>query len=192
MPRDHDRAIPKALRRADLARTTRCNLETIRYYEAAGILPPPARTAAGHRTYDAADVARLRFVLRARELGFALDDIRGLLGLGDHALRTCAEVKERTERHLAEVRARIADLQRIEAVLAVTAARCSGADIPECAVIDCLRGSEAAAGSNRLRNSSRAGARPTGGPPDAGRGTTKASSDIRVHQTLLRTYTRPT
>ena len=55
------------LRRADLARATGCNLETIRYYETAGILPPPARTDAGHRTYEATDVQRLRFVMRARE-----------------------------------------------------------------------------------------------------------------------------
>ena len=129
------------LRRADLARATGCNLETIRYYETAGILPPPARTEAGHRTYDATDVQRLRFILRARELGFSLNDIRGLLGLGDGALRTCAEVKERTERHLADVRARIADLRRIESVLATTASRCSGAEVPDCPVLDAISNS---------------------------------------------------
>jgi len=128
-----------ALRRADLARATGCNLETIRYYETAGILPTPARTDAGHRTYDAADVKRLRFVLRARELGFSLEDIRGLLGLGDGALRSCAEVRDKTEVHLADVRAKIADLQRIEAVLSRTAALCSGGDLPECPVLDSLR-----------------------------------------------------
>lgn len=136
----HETAIRKnpALRRADLARATGCNRETIRYYETAGILPPPARTNAGHRTYGGDDVQRLRFILRARELGFSLDDIRGLLGLGDGALRTCAEVKEKTEQHLTEVRAKIADLQRIEAVLSKTASRCSGASVPDCAVLDAL------------------------------------------------------
>lgn len=129
----------KALRRADLARATGCNLETIRYYETAGILPPPVRTAAGHRSYGATDVQRLRFVLRGRELGFSLGDIRGLLGLGDGALRSCAEVKHKTEAHLADVRAKIADLQRIEAVLSDTASRCSGAMVPECAVLSSLR-----------------------------------------------------
>lgn len=139
----HETAMPhtidRALRRADLARATGCNLETIRYYETAGILPPPARTDAGHRTYGAADVQRLRFVLRARELGFSLDDIRGLLGLGDGAGQTCAEVKERTEAHLEEVRAKIADLQRIEAVLSETASKCTGASVPDCAVLSSLR-----------------------------------------------------
>ena len=127
-----------ALRRADLARATGCNLETIRYYETAGILPPPARTNAGHRTYEAADVQRLRFVLRARELGFSLEDVRGLLGLGDGALRSCAEVKEKTETHLADVREKIGDLQRIEAVLSRTAALCGGGDRPECPVLEAI------------------------------------------------------
>lgn len=129
----------RSLRRSDLAQATGCNLETIRYYEGAGLLPLPARTAAGHRVYSSEDVKRLRFVMRARELGFSLEDIRGLLGLGDGALRSCAEVRERTEVHLVDVRAKIADLQRIEAVLSRTAALCSGEDRPECAVLDSLR-----------------------------------------------------
>jgi MerR family transcriptional regulator, mercuric resistance operon regulatory protein len=135
----HETAMPKALRRADLARTTGCNLETIRYYEGAGLLPEPVRTAAGHRMYDQRDVQRLRFVMRGRELGFSLDHIRGLLGLGDDALRTCSEVKEKTELHLADVRAKISDLQKIEAVLSRTAALCSGDNRPDCPVLDSLR-----------------------------------------------------
>ena len=145
MASDHDAATrpAHALRRADLAQATGCNLETIRYYETAGILPPPARTVAGHRIYGGADVRRLRFVLRARELGFSLDDVRGLLGLGDGALLTCAEVKEKTEAHLGEVRAKIDDLRRIETVLAETAARCSGASVPDCPMLDVLGGTPA-------------------------------------------------
>ena len=138
MTADHVTATPKALRRADLARATGCNLETIRYYEGAGVLPPPARTAAGHRSYGTADVQRLRFILRARELGFTLEDIRGLQGLGDGALHSCAEVKSKAEAHLAEVRAKIADLTRIEVVLAETSAKCSGGDLPDCAVLQSL------------------------------------------------------
>ena len=105
----HETATPKAMRRTDLSRATGCNLETIRYYEGISLLPPPARTDAGHRTYDARDIKLLRFILRARELGFSLDDIRGLLGLGDVTTPTCAEVKDRTKRHLMDVRAKIAD-----------------------------------------------------------------------------------
>ncbi|GIX14778.1 MAG: MerR family transcriptional regulator [Paracoccaceae bacterium] len=138
---DHEIATPGAagLTRGRLARATGCNIETIRYYEKAGLLPAPPRSARGYRLYSDAHLARLRFILRARELGFSMEDIRGLLGLGDGAAPSCAEVKARTERHLADVRARIADLRRIEAVLAETARRCSGEARPDCPVIDSLR-----------------------------------------------------
>ncbi|WFE77281.1 helix-turn-helix domain-containing protein [Roseinatronobacter sp. S2] len=127
-----------SLTRGELARATGCNIETIRYYEKTGLLPDPPRTAAGYRIYAAAHVSRLRFILRARELGFTLEDIKGLLGLEDGTVPTCAEVKARTDRHLADVRAKIADLHRIESALAQTAARCSGADVPHCPVLDAL------------------------------------------------------
>lgn len=126
------------LTRGDLARATGCNIETIRYYEKAGLLPDPPRTGSGYRVYSASHVRRLRFILRARELGFSMEDIRGLIGLGDGAAPTCAEVRDRTERHLADVRARIADLRRIEVVLAETASRCSGAEVPDCPVLDAI------------------------------------------------------
>ena len=126
------------LYRAALARRTGCNLETIRYYEKIGMMPEPPRTEAGYRVYDDRHMERLRFILRARELGFSLDDIRGLLALVDRGTQTCAEVKERTERHLADVREKIADLKRIERVLAETAAQCSGDEVPECPVLEAL------------------------------------------------------
>lgn len=128
----------KRLRRADLGRTTGCNIETIRYYETIGIMPDPPRTAAGYRTYDQVHVSRLRFILRGRELGFSIDDIRGLLALVDGGHQTCAEVRERTERHLADVRAKIADLRRIETVLAETSSKCTGDAAPECPVLEAL------------------------------------------------------
>lgn len=130
----------KGLHRAALARRTGCNLETIRYYEKIGMMPEPPRTEAGYRVYDDRHVERLRFILRARELGFSLDDIRGLLALVDRGTQTCAEVKERTERHLADVREKIADLRRIERVLAETAAKCSGDEVPDCPVLEALTG----------------------------------------------------
>lgn len=136
---DHERE--SGFTRGDLARATGCNIETIRYYEKTGLLPDPPRTDAGYRIYSAAHATRLRFILRARELRFSMEDIRGLMGLEDGAAPTCAEVKERTERHLADVRAKIADLRRIEKVLSVTAAQCSGEDVPECPVLETLEGS---------------------------------------------------
>lgn len=136
---DHKRE--SGITRGELAQATGCNIETIRYYEKTGLLPDPPRTDAGYRIYSAAHATRLRFILRARELGFSMEDIRGLMGLEDGAAPTCAEVKERTERYLADVRAKIADLKRIEKVLSVTAARCSGEDVPDCPVLETLEGS---------------------------------------------------
>lgn len=136
-----DHVSGKGLLRAELARRTGCNLETIRYYEKIGMLPDPPRTAAGYRVYDEDHVSRLRFVLRSRELGFSIEEIRGLLHLVDGGNQTCAEVKDRTERHLADVRAKIVDLRRIERVLTATAAHCSGDDVPACAVLEALEGS---------------------------------------------------
>lgn len=130
----------QAIQIGELSRRTGCNIETIRYYEKTGLLPDPPRSAAGYRIYSAAHATRLRFILRARELGFSMEDIRGLMGLDDGAAPTCAEVKERTKRHLADVRAKIADLRRIESVLAATASRCSGAEVPNCPVLDAISG----------------------------------------------------
>ena len=133
-----DQLSGKTLQRAALARKTGCNLETIRYYEKIGMMPDPPRNAAGYRIYDKFHVSRLRFILRGRELGFPLDNLRGLLALVDGGRQTCSEVKERTERHLVDVRAKIADLRRIEKVLAETASKCSGRRVPECPVLDAL------------------------------------------------------
>lgn len=130
------------LTRSELARLTGCNIETIRYYEKTGMLPDPPRTGAGYRVYSGGHVARLRFILRARELGFPMDDIRGLLGLDDGTAPTCAEVKVRTKRHLADVRAKIADLKRIESVLSETAARCSGDQVPDCPILNAISSRE--------------------------------------------------
>lgn len=126
------------LLRAQLARRTGCNLETIRYYEKVGLLPPPPRSANGYRVYSPELVRRLRFILRARDLGFAMEEIRSLLSLTDTGKQTCTEVRSRTEKHLSDVRERIGDLMRIEAELSRMAGLCSGDTTPECAILDVL------------------------------------------------------
>lgn len=133
-----DTILERRLQRADLAKATGCNLETIRYYEKTGLLAEPLRSAKGYRIYGGSDLRRLRFIMRARALGFTIEEIRGLLTLVDGGTQTCAEVKARTELHLADVRAKIADLRRIETILADTAAQCSGDAVPQCAVLDAL------------------------------------------------------
>jgi MerR family mercuric resistance operon transcriptional regulator len=124
--------------RAQLARKTGCNLETIRYYEKVELLPAPPRSSNGYRVYSPELVQRLQFILRARDLGFAMEEVRSLLSLADKGEQTCALVMQKTRIHLADVRRRIAELQRIEAILAETLAECSGKNVPDCPIIDAL------------------------------------------------------
>ena len=136
MPDDH--ALASDLKRSDLAKLTGCNLETIRYYENIGLMPDPPRTASGHRRYGPAHVERLHFVMRARDLGFTTEEIRGLLSLVDRGSHTCAEVERMGRHHLEVVRDKIRDLKAIETVLAQTIARCTGSDTPDCPLLDVL------------------------------------------------------
>ncbi len=145
MPRSAE-AGGRGLSRGELARRTGCNIETIRYYERIGLLPPPPRTAGGHRVYGRALLKRLNFIRRSRELGFRLEEIRGLLALVDRGDYTCAEVREITAEHLERVRARIADLAKIEAALSDMVAQCEGDVVPECPVVDVLFGEGEEAG----------------------------------------------
>jgi MerR family mercuric resistance operon transcriptional regulator len=121
-----------------LAKRTGSHVETIRYYERVGLLPAPARSARGYRLYGGEHLKRLTFVRRARALGFSIDEVRRLLDLADHRRRPCAEVRDLAGAHLVEVRAKIADLQAMERVLAETVARCAGGRSARCALIDAL------------------------------------------------------
>lgn len=127
------------LLRVQLARNTGCNLETIRYYETVGLLPDPPHSAKGYRIYSPDLVQRLKFILRARDLGFAMDEIRSLLSLTDAGTQTCGEVMAKTTQHLADVRRKIADLQRIATTLAQTLIHCSGDAAPDCPILDALQ-----------------------------------------------------
>ncbi len=121
-----------------LSRRTGVNIETVRYYERIGLLPPPARSEGGHRLYGGGHLMRLNFVRRARDLGFTLDEIRALLQLAEKRDRPCAEAREVAGSHLSDVRAKIADLRAIEGVLVDMVARCAGGTTPECPLIEAL------------------------------------------------------
>ncbi len=125
-----------------LAKQTGCKVETIRYYEQIGVLPPPARSSGGQRRYTVSHLKRLYFVRRARALGFTLDEVRGLLRLVDGENYTCAEVEVITIAHLGEVRRKIADLKKLERILRDMASQCDGATVPVCPVIDALFGAK--------------------------------------------------
>lgn len=113
------------------------NIETIRYYERIGLMPAPARTGGGRRIYASADAKRLRFIRRARELGFTLEAIRSLLGLEDGPA-TCAKVHAVTSAHLDSIRTKIADLRNLERSLTRAAAACERTAEPDCPIIDAL------------------------------------------------------
>ena len=128
----------KLLTRGGLAARTGCNIETIRYYERVGLLPPPPRSMGGHRLYGEGLIRRLNFVRRSRDLGFSIEEIRELLRLVDGGTYTCREVEQLARDHVREIRRKIADLRRLQRVFEMMAAQCSGDAVPDCPIIDAL------------------------------------------------------
>ena len=122
----------------ELSRLTGVNIETIRYYEKIKMLKPPPRTEGGRRVYGPSETRVLAFVRRGRELGFNLDEIRALLALGAPGKASCADVREIAAHHLDDIRSKIADLRKLERLLAKTIAQCSGRKVPDCPVVDIL------------------------------------------------------
>lgn len=122
----------------ELSRRTGVHIETIRYYEKIGVTPPPPRTCGGRRTYGATETRTLAFIRRARELGFVLGEIRALLELGGPGVATCTDVCAIAARHVETIRAKIADLQKLERFLAGQIVQCSGDAVTDCAVLDAL------------------------------------------------------
>ena len=127
----------QAIQIGELSRRTGCNIETIRYYERIGLMPAPPRRCR-YRSYGGEDVGRLGFVRLARELGFTLDEVRALLGLAASGQSSCAEVRDLAASHLQDVRARIADLKRMERVLAGSVRACDAGQDPGCPLIHAL------------------------------------------------------
>lgn len=129
---------PRTFGIGELARRSDVKVETVRYYEQSGLMPDPPRTDAGHRLYTEAHFKRLVFIRRARQLGFSLEEIRGLLALVDGGKYSCGEVQALTLEHAASVRRRIKDLRRLERTLMQIASECEGGAVPECPIIDAL------------------------------------------------------
>ncbi len=121
-----------------MSRETGVNIETIRYYERIGILPKPDRTAGGNRQYNEDQLKRLNFIRRSRDLGFRLDEIRGLFEMVDRKDFTCGEVHDLTVDHLASVRDKISNLKKLEKALSAMVSECSRGDVPDCPILDTL------------------------------------------------------
>lgn len=123
----------------EIAKRAGVGIDTVRYYERSDLLPPPARRASGYREYEASDVRRLRFIRRAKEIGFSLDEIRDLLALSSDRERGVEGIKSRAEVRLADVESRIAQLQRVRRGLKALVADCPGhGPLEQCPILAAL------------------------------------------------------
>lgn len=112
----------------------------IRHYEGVGLVPPAARTDAGYRQYELGDVHTLRFVRRARDLGFSIAEIRELVGLWHNRKRPSRRVKALAQAHIRELEQKAEALLAMKATLEYLVAGCHGDERPECPILDTLAG----------------------------------------------------
>lgn len=128
-----------------VARRAGVGIDTIRYYERAGLLPAPPRRASGYRDYGMPTVTRLRFIRRAKDLGFTLEEIRELLALSTDRARGVASVKQRAQARLGEVEQRLRELRRMQRGLQQLIDACPGhGALEHCPILRALGGEEVA------------------------------------------------
>ena len=130
----------------DAAKASGVSAKMIRHYESIGLIPSAGRTESGYRTYAESDLHRLRFVKRARTLGFSIKEIEALLALWGDRRRSSAKVKALTQEHIDELEGKIAEMQAMKQALQQLAQQCHGDDRPDCPILDDL-----AAEPNRVR-----------------------------------------
>lgn len=122
----------------DLSRRTGVKVPTIRYYEQAGLIAPAERTEGNQRRYEKRALDRLAFIRHGRDLGLSIEAIRDLIDLSDHPETPCARADAIAAGHLAAVRAKIAQLQRLEHELERIVSHCAGHTVEDCYVIRAL------------------------------------------------------
>ena len=110
----------------------------VRHYESIGLLPAAGRTVAGYRVYQERDVHLLRFIRRAREMGFPIKEISELLGLWNNRRRASADVKKLASRHLEHLDEKIREMRAMRETLAHLAKHCHGDERPDCPILDVL------------------------------------------------------
>lgn len=120
----------------ETARTTGVSAKMIRYYESIGLIANATRTAAGYRVYAHNDVHSLRFIRRARNLGFSVEQLADLLALWRDRSRASADVKSIALRHVAELERKAQALQAMSKTLKHLADHCSGNERPECPILE--------------------------------------------------------
>jgi Cu(I)-responsive transcriptional regulator len=121
-----------------VARKSGVPAKTIRYYESVGLIDRAGRSASGYRVYGVRDVQTLRFVSRARGLGFSVKDVADLLALWRDQRRSSAQVKHLASNHLRLIDRKIAELRQVRATLVDLIERCHGDDRPDCPILDDL------------------------------------------------------
>lgn len=116
--------------------------KTIRYYESVGLIPAAARAGSGYRVYSETDVATLRFIGRARSLGFTVENVADLLALWHDRRRTSAEVKTLALEHIRRIERKRRELEELERKLRELVERCDGGSRPDCPILDAIAGGE--------------------------------------------------
>lgn len=121
-----------------IARQTGLKIETIRFYEAEGLIAPPGRSDGNYRVYDRSQLDRLSFIKRSRDLGFTLDQVRDLLRLADDPRGSCEGVDDIVALHIDEIDRKLADLTALRREVVRWGGGCEATTIAECKVIDAL------------------------------------------------------
>lgn len=133
-------SIPALHNIGEAARASGVSAKMIRHYEEIGVIPKAGRTASGYRVYREDDVHVLRFVRRARDLGFSMPEIKALLGLWNNRRRASGDVKRLVQKHVRELDVKIAELQSMRSTLVALAEHCRGDHRPECPILEDLAG----------------------------------------------------
>ena len=121
-----------------IAKQTGLKIETIRFYEAEGLIEPPTRSGGNYRLYGQTHLDRLSFIKRSRDLGFTLDQVRDLLRLADNPRGSCEEVDSIVALHIDEIDHKLADLTALRSEVVRWGSDCEATTIAECKVIDAL------------------------------------------------------
>lgn len=124
-----------------LAKRLQVNIETIRYYERQGLIPTPPRPESGYRKFPEDTISRIRFIKHAQQVGFTLTEISELLSLRVDPDTTCAEIKQRAEAKIVEIKKKIQALERMKRALTRLKAACRGrGPVGECPILEALEG----------------------------------------------------
>ena len=130
---------PNLVTIGQLARETGVTPRAIRHYEWLGLIRAPLRTDANYRLFDSDSTKRVRFIGKCRSLGFSIAEIADFLRVTDDPDHTCAQVAELTKHHLELIDSKIQALAEMRGTLAKSLSRCTGKEVPECAVLDFLK-----------------------------------------------------